>query len=214
MQISVDPRSLFCLTGVVVRIAQRMGLSTDGTKYGLLPYEVEMRRRLWWNILLMDIRAARLSGAGGMVMDYSSNTKFPSNINDSDLFPGMRDAPAERTGVTDMIFLRIQCEEAEFRNQWASQLIGSLVTGKKLSVMERATDQLEERFEKQYLAHCDPSVPLHYMSLMSARSLICKIRMVLFSKHTERSRADPKLGKRWRPSSPDEEVSIASNVRR
>jgi hypothetical protein len=214
MQISVDPRSLFCLTGVVVRIAQRMGLSTDGTKYGLLPFEVEMRRRLWWNILLMDIRAARLSGAGGMVMDYSSNTKFPSNINDSDLFPGMRDAPAERTGVTDMIFLRIQCEEAEFRNQWASQLIGSLVTGKKLSVMERATDQLEERFEKQYLAHCDPSVPLHYMSLMSARSLICKIRMVLFSKHTERSRADLKLGKCWPPSSPDEEVSIARNVRR
>lgn len=39
LQMTIDPRSLFCLTGVAIRIAQRMGLSTDGTNFAIPPFE-------------------------------------------------------------------------------------------------------------------------------------------------------------------------------
>jgi len=55
LSMSMEPRTLFCFTGIIVRIAQRMGLSTDGTHYTMPPFEVEMRRRLWWQIVLLDV---------------------------------------------------------------------------------------------------------------------------------------------------------------
>jgi len=68
---TVDPRTLFCLSGIAIRIAQRVGLNTDGTTFGLLPFEVEMRRRLWWQLILIDHRVSELSGAGFAPLTYT-----------------------------------------------------------------------------------------------------------------------------------------------
>jgi hypothetical protein len=46
---SYDPHTYWILTGVAVRIAQRMGLHRDGEKLGLPPFDVQMRRRLFIN---------------------------------------------------------------------------------------------------------------------------------------------------------------------
>ncbi|KAL8634535.1 MAG: hypothetical protein Q9228_007870, partial [Teloschistes exilis] len=57
-----DSHSLWTLTGVALRIAQRMGLHRDGADLKLPPLETEIRRRLWWQILLLEVRAAEFSG--------------------------------------------------------------------------------------------------------------------------------------------------------
>jgi hypothetical protein len=176
LQMTVDPRSLYCLTGVAIRIAQRMGLSTDGTTYGIPPFEVEMRRRLWWQIVLIDNRVAELSGVGYSFSTYSSTTKLPSNINDSDLFPDMRDPPVERPGITEMIFVRLRCEVAQLINQ-------SRTRPGTLTVEDGTIDEFEQRLEREYLNHCDPLIPLHFMSMMMARSALCKLRMGLRHQH-------------------------------
>ncbi|KAK9322024.1 hypothetical protein V1517DRAFT_362119 [Lipomyces orientalis] len=87
--LSDDNRSAvtFCLTGVAVRIAQRMGLAIDGSNYAIPPFEAEMRRRLWWQLILIENRVAELSSGGICVLAYAWNTKLPANVNDSDLFP-------------------------------------------------------------------------------------------------------------------------------
>jgi hypothetical protein len=71
-----------------------------------------MRRRLWWQIVLLDNRIAEVSGAGNSILTHAWTTNFPSNINDNDLFAGMRDLPAESTGLTDMVFFLLRCEVA------------------------------------------------------------------------------------------------------
>ncbi|KAI1454145.1 hypothetical protein F4805DRAFT_334346 [Annulohypoxylon moriforme] len=43
--------------GLIIRIAQSMGLHRDGQNFGLTPFQVEMRRRVWWQICVLDIRA-------------------------------------------------------------------------------------------------------------------------------------------------------------
>ena len=177
LQMTVDPRSLFCLTGVAIRIAQRMGLSTDGTSYGIPPFEVEMRRRLGWQIVLIDNRVAEISGAGTSFLTYTWTTKLPSNINDSDLFPDMRDPPVERPGITEMVFVRLRCEIAAQLIQQSRTLKGTLAVG------DEAIDELEQRLEREYLNHCDPLIPLHFMSMMMARSALCKLRMGLHHHH-------------------------------
>lgn len=42
-----EPRTVWTLTGVVVRIAQGIGLDRDGTILGLSPFDTEIRRRIW-----------------------------------------------------------------------------------------------------------------------------------------------------------------------
>lgn len=45
---SYDPQTFWILTGVGVRMAQRIGLHRDGEDLGLNPFDVQIRRRLFW----------------------------------------------------------------------------------------------------------------------------------------------------------------------
>lgn len=168
MQMVVDPRTLFCLTGISVRIAQRMGLSSDGTTYGLSPFEVETRRRLWWQIMLIDHRVGELSGAGTAILTYTWNTKLPSNINDSDLYVEMKEPPVERTGCTEVTFVRLRCELLDISREKQGALIQPIRH-------EQIIKDFEKHIEDDYLVHCDPSIPLHMLVLLFARSAFSKI---------------------------------------
>lgn len=50
-----DPHTFWILTGVAVRISQRIGLHRDGEELGLKPFDVEMRRRLFWQLPRLDV---------------------------------------------------------------------------------------------------------------------------------------------------------------
>jgi hypothetical protein len=148
-----------------------MGLSADGTTYGLLPFEVEMRRRVWWQIVLLDSRVAEISGAGPTLLTYPWATKLPSNINDSDLFPDMRDPPVERSFLTESLFIRLKSEVLQFVTQRLR------VGTQTLSQRDVAIGEFEERIEREYLSRCDLSVPLHFFSVMITRSAFLKLRL-------------------------------------
>lgn len=55
-----NARVVWTLTGLAVRIAQVIGVHRDGIYFGLVPFEVEMRRRLWWQVCLLDARASQV----------------------------------------------------------------------------------------------------------------------------------------------------------
>lgn len=57
MRTQVDSHTFWILTGVAIRLAQRMGLHRDGESLGLPPFEVQMRRRLFWQLLPLAMRA-------------------------------------------------------------------------------------------------------------------------------------------------------------
>lgn len=155
-------------------MGQRIGLATDGTHYGLLPFEAEMRRRLWWQIVIVDTRASEVSGAGPALLQYTWNTKIPMNYNDSDLFPDMRTLPPERPGLTEMSYFRLRCEVADYfrKNKYAT-------VGEQLPPRDKTADDFEQHLEKDYLAYCDPSIPLHFLSIVMGESALCKIRIGL-----------------------------------
>lgn len=49
-----DTNTFWVLTGVAIRIGQRLGLHRDGDDFGLKPFDAEMRRRLFWQLLPLE----------------------------------------------------------------------------------------------------------------------------------------------------------------
>ncbi|ETS81914.1 hypothetical protein PFICI_06916 [Pestalotiopsis fici W106-1] len=104
-----DSHGAWIVFGFVIRIAQKMGLHRDGDHLDLPPFEAEMRRRIWWQIVLLDTVSALSSGMSSSLLLREWDTKKPSNISDSELVPSMKELRPEN-GPTDMIFLLMYYE--------------------------------------------------------------------------------------------------------
>ncbi|KAJ5979815.1 hypothetical protein N7481_007113 [Penicillium waksmanii] len=109
-------RSVWVLTGLTIRLSQSIGLHRNGTDLNLSPFETELRLRLWWHLCVLDSRAPEDQGfeisvdiAKGQ-QGQSQGLRLPLNVNDDQLFPGMRDFPVESVGWTEMSFFLMQTE--------------------------------------------------------------------------------------------------------
>jgi len=191
-----DPRTLWSLTGVALRIGQRIGLHRDGASLGLAALETELRRRLWWQILVLDGRMAELSGSGFSVLASLSDTKLPLNVNDIDLQLGAMEPPAEHTGATEMMFCLIRYEFGRFFK--GSRLgprgptsafdgVWQALTTSEIPIAERdqTINELQEILESKFLRFCDPLNPLHFLSGALARAALATMR---FKVHHPRGR--------------------------
>ncbi|KAL8677396.1 MAG: hypothetical protein Q9186_006171 [Xanthomendoza sp. 1 TL-2023] len=183
---AVDPRALWIHSGTAIRLGQRIGLHRDGTALGLPPFEIEIRRRLWWQMVVVDTRLAEISGAGTSMLSAPFNTCLPLNVNDADLSPEMGELPPEHTRTTDMTFCLTRYEIANFLKcsntdffffdgAWAKP-DGAPAT---LEEKDRAIDELEQRLEEKYLKHCsDAKIPLHFLTRIFLRNAIYRMRVV------------------------------------
>ncbi|KAG6085771.1 hypothetical protein E4U33_001106 [Claviceps sp. LM78 group G4] len=117
LQDRCDRHAAWVLTGTLVRIAQKMGYHRDGESLGLDMYETEMRRRIWWQIMIQDSKYAMLSGLNHSPPTLHWDSKMPSNVNDADLFPGSTASVQARDGPTEMAFVLILNEIYKFKLQ-------------------------------------------------------------------------------------------------
>lgn len=53
-----EPRLSWKLSGLAIRLAQNFGLHREDSFRGLSKFEMEMRRRLWWELATMDAPSA------------------------------------------------------------------------------------------------------------------------------------------------------------
>lgn len=71
-----DARKIWTLTGLVVRISQTLGIHRDGSHFGLPPFEIEMRRRLWWQVCILDARSSEDHGCDPTIVEAQFDTKM------------------------------------------------------------------------------------------------------------------------------------------
>ncbi|RMZ89503.1 hypothetical protein DV736_g3263, partial [Chaetothyriales sp. CBS 134916] len=207
MREDYDSRTLWTLTGVANRIAQGMGIHRDGTMLGLQPFETEMRRRLWWQICILDFRSAELSGSGPFRDISISDARVPTNTNDSDIWPGMSEPPVNQTLPTEMLTCLMRCEFGAFwkekmRQKGASA--GMDTRGMFLSreppseekeslhltaeERDQFISELEERIQEKFLKYCDHTVPLQLMASLIAKAAVGSMRLMTY--HPRRLAAD------------------------
>ncbi|OAP59243.1 hypothetical protein AYL99_06541 [Fonsecaea erecta] len=184
-----EPRAVWSLTGVALRIAEGMGMGLDGTLLGLSPFESEIRRRIWWQLRTHDFRAAELSGQAKF-RDFEVNEttpKAPSNVDDSDLDPGMPQAAVESTRPTEMIWCMVRSAMATFAAGQTAKIVKRrevALTSDEYPAMDdlkRKDDFIkgvEDILETKYLRFCDPSQPLQLMALVGGRTATNLVRFL------------------------------------
>lgn len=175
-----DSRFSWTLTGLVIRLAHGMGLHRDGTQFDLTPFETEMRRRLWWNILKLDLRSAEEIGTELTVADAMFDTQLPLNINDADISPESIEPPAPRTGPTDLACTLVRCEILKV----SRRLMTDMASGDKRMPPAQREEMLidvyrhvEGKFLKFMVTESDP---LWWVAAMVARIIMSKMCLVIY----------------------------------
>ena len=196
VRLSDDTRYVWTLTGLLIRLAQALGVHRDGEQFGVSPFETEMRRRLWWQICTLDVRASEDHGTDPSIIEQSFDTKFPLNINDEDLTTTMKEPPAEREGATDITFdlIRYSVSTTVRRLSYAPPGPGPCRArnqGLSLEDKERMIEDLHQYLEKKYLRFCDTTIPLHWVAATVARLIMAKMWLIV---HHPFSRADRGVG--------------------
>ena len=181
-----DARVIWTLTGLVVRIAQTIGVHRDGSHFSLAPFEVEMRRRLWWQVCILDTRASEDHGCDPTIVEQAFDTKMPLNINDVDIAPDTKEFPPERQGCTDMSFCLIRFEVANtFRRinyipPGPPRACNEFFSNVTLQDKEKWITECHQRLEDRYLKHCDMTQPLFWVTATVARLMMSKMWLMVY----------------------------------
>ncbi|KAL2151702.1 hypothetical protein VTH82DRAFT_6800 [Thermothelomyces myriococcoides] len=181
-----DAHTYWVLTGVAVRIAQRIGLHRDGEKFGLPPFEVEMRRRLFYHLMPLDARAGQMAGVGVSTIPTTWetwDTRLPLNVNDDQLDPAMTKPPPEQQGATEMMVClsRFRLGKAVIEHA-ASQKVGGTSRPSpgrfdNADEAEQAVNRAESEMEEEHIRYCDVIDPLHYLTVCMVRCGIAAMRL-------------------------------------
>ncbi|KAH8899095.1 hypothetical protein GQ53DRAFT_802469 [Thozetella sp. PMI_491] len=182
MQGRARPAALFSLMGIATRIAERMGLQRDGDLLGLSVLRSEERRRIWWYLQYMEIATARLVGTVAMNLYGSWDTKPPANLEDSDLYPGIKALPVERGGLTGMSYClwrsRILQTQRERRRSGEERegLAWILSPHVTLADKDARIDIIEKILGERFLQHCELLNPLHTYIHIGIREFLLACR--------------------------------------
>lgn len=176
-----DSHTFWVLTGVAVRMAQRMGLHRDGEGLGLPPFEVQVRRRLFYQLLPLEGNATQMVGAGISIRPDAWDTKLPLNIDDDAMWPDMQGTPEEQGRATGMMFcLSRACIGKYFAMAGqAGKSAGEKTQHhfKDYNEAEAVIGEAEREVEDKFIRYCDVTDPLHFLTVCLARSGIMSMRM-------------------------------------
>ncbi|GLA49688.1 hypothetical protein AnigIFM63604_005660 [Aspergillus niger] len=173
-----EPSLCWSILGLVIRKAQTIGLHRDGTSLGLSLYECEIRRRVWWYLVTLDMRVSELSGAANSIISQPWDTNFPTNINDQDLHPDIDFLTPATDGLTDMSFCLFQYEAV--RPVRSAYLAASpevmLRNSPRMLLSIEQINVFRRTVEDRFLRFCDPVIPVHFMLNSFARLTLSKMQ--------------------------------------
>lgn len=170
------------MLGVAIRIAQRMGIDSESNLARCSVFEAEMRRRLWWSLVLFDSRISEMAEHQTTTLAPTWDCHVPLNVGDSELQPEMKETPLAQAKPTDALFAVVRSELGdfirhttfylEFTNPALKQLFKTNEPSPTTGVEELTA--LEKRIEDKYLGFCDLGNPLHFTTIWWARAYIAR----------------------------------------
>jgi hypothetical protein len=177
----VDPRALLSILGATIRIAQRMGIHDESANSKQPALEAELRRRLWWSLVLFDARISEMTDFRLGMLLPTWDCRPPSNTNDFDFRLEMKIAPQTHSVTSEALFVVVRSEignfirRSSFHLDFINPALKSVAQSQATSLPD--TDdivQFGKTIEGKYLQYCDPQNPLHYMTIWWARGQLAK----------------------------------------
>ena len=133
-------------------IAHSLNVHKDGYSIGLSPFETELRRRLWWHLVILQVRTSENYSCELFSPD-GRTVQLPANINDRQMDPSSREPFKDREGATEMTASLLRYEAivmvAEATQDDNSS---SRVEGIKEAFAEKIS-RFEDKLNNKYLAY-------------------------------------------------------------
>ncbi|OHW97908.1 C6 transcription factor [Colletotrichum incanum] len=171
-------RGLWTLNGLAIRAAQSIGLHRDGTRLGLTPFESEIRRRIWWHLLGRDGRAGEDYGIQNPTsFNLHAGVRYPSNLEDSDLYPEMKELPPPRRGWTQLTLGLINIQSARTWHRLSAMASSWDERPTPEAVRAQIVQELRD-YAEGFLQHCNPVVPQQRLTILVSRFIIRKVDLV------------------------------------
>jgi hypothetical protein len=166
------------MLGVAIRIAQRMGIHSESALAQSTALEAELRRRLWWSLVLFDNRISEMAEHKISTLTPTWDCKIPLNVSDSDLRAEMKHPPAVQEKATDAMFAVVRGELGDFVRHATFHLDFTIPALKPLVPEITELAAVEKMIEDKYLRFCDPENSLHFMTIWWTRSYLAKCRLL------------------------------------
>ncbi|KAK2468929.1 hypothetical protein H9L39_19521 [Fusarium oxysporum f. sp. albedinis] len=207
-----DAKAMWTMMGLASRAAQSFGLHRDGVHWSdLSPFSIEMRRRLWWQLLELEARISQVSlpspdqlmlpcavlnndnGRAPLIAETRFDTQMPLNVDDADLSEKMDELPKSRGRFTEMTISLIAFELTNtLRRVLLSLEEPSSQSPKGLYYQSTGDErkgwviQSHQRIEQTYLANLDVSQPFAWVAFTYARLVMSKMWLVVYTPATIR----------------------------
>lgn len=162
-----------------------MGLHSESGCCRYPPLEAELRRRLWWALVLFDTRVAEMATYRTPTLSPLWDCKIPSNVNDFDLQPEMKEAPEPQGQSSEAIFVVVRSVMGDFLRNSSFHLDFTCPALKAIArdVRDKSNpeaselDTLENLLVQRYLRPLNPDNPLHFITIWMTRGMLAKCRL-------------------------------------
>lgn len=179
-------QKIWALVGLVVRMAQSLGLHQEPTALSgedMDAITVETRRRLWHQILYLDVRAAVSQGLPPIITTGSFTTRLPTNVDDNDIVAGQSPLtnyydPGKFTTMTiqlvrlngiisvqKLLHLVSEGAPASDHQSGTEQVTNDTSTAAEEQNMRLLIETTLEKNQMLHLRYCDSRIPLHRLTL-------------------------------------------------
>lgn len=101
------PNSGYNYLGLAKRMAVGIGLHREYPDWSVKPWQIEMRRRVWWCLVIFDVGAS-ITFSRPIELPNGVNVGLPRNFRDSDLTKATNSFPAEAPETTVYTNVRYQ----------------------------------------------------------------------------------------------------------
>jgi len=152
------------MSAIAMRTAQAMNLHIEGADSSQRPFHREMRRRLWNQLSLLDMQYSYDRGTETMWTGNAFSTGLPHHINDTDISFKDGFSTTHRNEFTDMTFALIThtiCRTVRRLHQEPYDELTNSSEVLKWQQRQALVTETCKSIEKNYLKHCDMSIPFH-----------------------------------------------------
>lgn len=192
LQHTGETRSAWFLAGVLVRVTVFMKFHRDGSHFtNITPFEIEMRRRLWWQICFIDSRSDDVQVSEYKLSEGMFDTEIPANMDDANLGPAISRPPVVAEKWTDMTVFLIRCEVWKLSRRLQSVTAASYALPPLIDERLELFQQSQARIEDTYLKHLNPNQPLHSFVATIARLFLTKVDLILHTKQHSARATEP-----------------------
>lgn len=178
---------------MVIRNAQRIGLHEEATNTKFTVLEAEMRRRLWWSLVVVDHRICELVEYKTSTLTPLWDCRLPLNVNDCELRPQMKSLPVGHERPTEALFPFVWSELADalrhssFHLKFINPALNTLRRPTTATSEEAQIDVYKVVIEK-HLSFCEPDDSLSFMTIWMVRGHFARHRLLAYyAKHSEES---------------------------